>query len=131
VNKWAAELDPPALPPTEEERRLLLSRPRTEPPAYIEAGLAFSLRTLSETLAREDLPKFATRFAVPIVFIQGSDDLLTTTAVVRTYFSEITAPSKQFIELPHAGHLAIFRDRHAFLDQLIEHVRPLAVSAQK
>jgi pimeloyl-ACP methyl ester carboxylesterase len=128
VNKWAAALDPPPAPPSDEDRRTWMRRPPPVPPAYIAAGESFSHRFLDDEFAREDLPGFATHFEVPIIFIQGRDDLLSTTATVKDYFDHITAPSKRFVELPDAGHDAIFRDRHEFLRQLVMQVRPLAIT---
>ena len=105
----------------------MLTRPRPRPPPYIAAGAKLSNQALSDELAREDLPAFATHFAVPIIFIQGSDDLLTTTAVVKEYFDRIAAPGKRFIELPGAGHNAIFRDRKEFLAGLVAQLRSLGI----
>jgi pimeloyl-ACP methyl ester carboxylesterase len=80
VNKWADALDPPPAPPTEEDRRTWMRLPRPQAPAYIRAGLEFSNRALSDQIDKEDLPAFATTFAVPVVLIQGKEDLLTTTS---------------------------------------------------
>ena len=127
VNKWADELDPPG-----KENALV-------PPAtleqwrsrYFQAGAKFSGHVLFDAIGREDIASFATRFAVPVIFIQGGDDLLTTKSVVKSYFNQIVAPKKKFIELPGGGHLAIFRDRDAFLAQLVAQVRPLAMETQR
>jgi pimeloyl-ACP methyl ester carboxylesterase len=131
VNKWGEAFDPPAIPPTEEDRRTWMSSPRPQAPAYIQAGVEFSQRMLSQAMAKEDLPAFATRFAVPVIFIQGADDLLTTTSEVRAYFNQIVSSNKHFIELPAAGHDAIFRNRHEFLAQLVSQVRPLAIKTDR
>ena len=122
VNKLADELDPPEkgnAPVPSATIEQWRSR-------YFQAGAAFSGRALFDAIGREDITSFATRFDVSVIFIQGSDDLLTTTSVVKAYFETIEAPKKKFIELPGAGHLAIFRDRDAFLTQLVTQVRPLA-----
>jgi pimeloyl-ACP methyl ester carboxylesterase len=127
VNKWADELDPPGkenapVPPATLEQW----RSR-----YFQAGAEFSGRVLFDAIGREDMTSFATRFAVPVIFIQGGDDLLTTTSVVKSYFNQIVAPNKKFIELPGDGHLAIFRDPDAFLAQLVAQVRPLAMETHR
>lgn len=62
-----------------------------KPPPYVAEGAKFSNQALSDAIANEDLPAFATHFSVPIIFIQGSDDLLTTTSVVKDYFNRIVA----------------------------------------
>jgi pimeloyl-ACP methyl ester carboxylesterase len=128
VNKWTATLDPPPMPPSEEDRRTWMRQPPPVPPPYIAAGENFSHGALDDAFAREDLPAFATQFPVPIIFIHGSDDLWTTTSVVRDYFDHIDAPGKRFVELPAAGHDAIFRDRHAFLSELVMQLRSLRIA---
>jgi pimeloyl-ACP methyl ester carboxylesterase len=123
VNRWANALDPPSkvdLHVCEMERR-------EAPPTYIQAGAQFSGRLLSEVIGREDLQRWATHFEVPVFFIQGREDVLTTTSVVAAYVDEIEAPTKALIELPGTGHLAIFRDPDAFLAALESRVRPLAL----
>lgn len=131
VNKWGLAFDPPPAPPTEEDRRTWMSRPRPEAPAYIQAGVKFSQRMLSQAMAQEDLPAFATRFAVPVIFIQGANDLVTTTSEVRAYFNQIVSRNKRFIELPGAGHDAIFRNRNQFFTELVSQVRPLAIKTDQ
>ncbi len=128
VNKWTAALDPPPMPPTEEDRRTWMRQPPPVSPPYIAAGAEFSHRFLDDAFAREDLPAFATHFSVPLIFIQGSADLWTTSSVVKDYFDDIVAPGKRFAELPGTGHDAIFRDRHAFLRQLVMQVRSLGIT---
>jgi pimeloyl-ACP methyl ester carboxylesterase len=124
VNKWAGDLDPP------EKANASSPMPSNmEPmPSYVMAGAQFSGRALFDAIGQVDMDRFATHFSIPIIFIQGSDDLLTTTSVVRAYFERIVAPTKYFVELPGTGHLAIFRDPDAFLAQMVLKVRPLAQS---
>ncbi len=124
VNRWASALDPPSKVSSDvcaAERRI----PR---PAYLQEGAQFSSRLLSEAIFKEDLDAFATHFAVPVFFIQGSDDLLTTTSVVKEYVEKIKAPGKALIELPGSGHFAIFRDPDAFLAALKSRVRGFAMN---
>jgi pimeloyl-ACP methyl ester carboxylesterase len=123
VNKWAAALDPPS----KVNPQVCAGEKLISPPPYIHAGAQFSGRMLFDAIGQEDMNAFAKVFAVPVVFIQGSDDALTTTSVVKQYFEEIKAPHKDFVELPGTGHLAIFRDPDAFLAQLVAKVRPLAM----
>jgi len=71
-----------------------------------------------------DLPATATAFDVPIVFIQGENDLNTPAALARRYFEQISAPHKVYVALD-AGHAAPAASA-AFIAALDEHVRPLA-----
>ena len=54
--------------------------------------------------AKVDLPALGTRFGLPVFFIMGEADLLTSPAIARTYFDSITAPYKSFTLVKRAGH---------------------------
>jgi len=43
-------------------------------------------------------------FAVPVFFIQGTEDLLTPAVVTKAYFDKITAPKKEYFLLPNTAH---------------------------
>jgi pimeloyl-ACP methyl ester carboxylesterase len=133
---WAQALDPPS----PEESRLSPSRlwltlrglfaPREIAPG-ITPAVQFSLSTMWPDMVKDDLPSLGLRFEVPVVFIQGTEDITTVTALAKAYFDRIDAPTKRFVTLAGAGHLAIFRDRAAFLRALNEHVRPLAITVAR
>lgn len=93
-----------------------------------DAGADFSQGLMWTSIMAENLPALGLHFDVPIVLIQGTDDRLTVTALVKDYFDHIDAPSKQLVLLPGAGHLGLFRDRERFFDALIAHARPLALA---
>jgi len=44
--------------------------------------------------SRIDLPALGTRFEVPMYFVQGAEDLVTTAEVAKRYFDSIEAPAK-------------------------------------
>ena len=54
--------------------------------------------------ARVDLPALGTRFDLPVFFIMGEADLLTSPVIARKYFDSITAPAKDFTLVKRAGH---------------------------
>jgi pimeloyl-ACP methyl ester carboxylesterase len=103
-----------------------LFAPRSFPP-----DAQFSQTALWPEISAVDLSSLGPRFEVPVVLIQGSEDIVTVTALAKDYFDSVEAPSKEFVLLPETGHLAIFRAQDAFLEALLDHVRPLAVSAQQ
>jgi pimeloyl-ACP methyl ester carboxylesterase len=70
-----------------------------------------------------DLPATATQFDVPIVFIQGENDLNTPAVLAKQYFEQISAPYKAYVPLD-AGHAAPIAARDAFIAALDTHVRP-------
>ena len=132
---WAQALDPPS----PEESRLSASRlwltlrglvgPREILPG-ITPAVQFSMSTMWPDIVSDDLPSLGLRFEMPVVFIQGTEDITTVTALAKDYFNRIDAPTKHFVTLAGAGHLAVFRDRGGFLRALDEFVRPLALSYQ-
>ena len=72
----------------------------------------------------EDVPGLGTDFDIPVIFIQGSEEKLSPTAMVRHYYESISAPEKKMIVLDDAGHLAILRNRALFRDALLG-IKPL------
>lgn len=54
--------------------------------------------------SRYDLYRMGTRFALPVYFVMGQEDLLSSPQVARRYFDAIEAPAKDFIVVPRAGH---------------------------
>jgi hypothetical protein len=87
------------------------------------------MSTMWPDIVKDDLPSLGLRFEVPVVFVQGTEDITTVTALAKAYFDRVDAPSKRFVTLAGVGHLAIFTDRAGFLRALEEFVRPLTVSS--
>jgi pimeloyl-ACP methyl ester carboxylesterase len=63
------------------------------------------------------------RFAVPMFFIQGADDLYSVTGEVQRYARQIEAPHVELVTVDNAGHAAMFL-RAELLAALERHVRP-------
>lgn len=92
------------------------------------AGAAFSQDLMLRALLEENISAVGTTFALPVVFIQGSEDLVCPSALVQEYFGRIVAPRKKLIMLPGSGHLAILSDREVF-DRALHEIRPLMTAA--
>jgi len=54
--------------------------------------------------SKVDLAKLGTAFGIPVFLIHGAEDLVATPEVARRYFDAITAPRKDFVLVPKAGH---------------------------
>ena len=54
--------------------------------------------------SRVDLNTLGRRFEVPMYFIQGAEDLVTTPDVARAFFDRLSAPRKDFVLLERTGH---------------------------
>jgi pimeloyl-ACP methyl ester carboxylesterase len=104
---WANELDPPikggfsfaSVWPTLEN--IVAGQRDFRPEAQ------FSGESLSGEMIDDDLPSLGLKFGLPVVFVQGTENRLTVTALARDYFDRIEAPSKEFVVLDGAGHNAI------------------------
>jgi pimeloyl-ACP methyl ester carboxylesterase len=86
-----------------------------------------SAKQLVPTMHSRGPKEFGTQFGLPIFFIQGAEDLTTSTALAREYFGMIRAPHKEFVPIKGGGHFAVFMRHAEFLDELVKRVRPLAV----
>ena len=85
----------------------------------VREGIAFSQNLMLEPMLDEVVPELGTDFEIPVFFIQGSEDKLSPTSMVRQYYDSISAPDKKMIVLDDAGHLAILRNRSLFRDALL------------
>ena len=54
--------------------------------------------------SKVDLPTLGLAFEIPVFLIHGSQDLVAIPEVAKRYFEAITAPQKQFVLVPDAGH---------------------------
>jgi pimeloyl-ACP methyl ester carboxylesterase len=94
-----------------------------------------ALATAAYDKMRSDIVSFDARrlgrvFHVPLFFFQGEHDAYTVTAEVRDYLEEIEAPRKLLAIVPGAGH-STFLTSAVLLAQLLEHVRPIAMEAER
>jgi pimeloyl-ACP methyl ester carboxylesterase len=85
------------------------------------SGALFSLDALYDAVMSYDIRRLRTRFEVPMIYLQGEDDIQTPTALVVDYVAEVEAPEKRLVLLG-AGHLAILTHPEAFLAALVEAV---------
>jgi pimeloyl-ACP methyl ester carboxylesterase len=65
-------------------------------------------------------------FRVPLVVIQGAEDVTTPTVLAREWLQSIQAPHKEFVTIEGAGHFAMFVKRDEFLRLMVAKVLPLA-----
>ncbi|HEX4181189.1 MAG TPA: alpha/beta hydrolase [Caulobacteraceae bacterium] len=92
--------------------------------ATLAAGF-FSVNALYEPLMTYDIRRLGTRFEVPMIYIQGVDDIQTPTALVEDYVAEVEAPEKALILIEGGGHIVIVTHFNTFLERLLECVKPL------
>jgi pimeloyl-ACP methyl ester carboxylesterase len=80
-------------------------------------------------LHQNHIPSLGTTFAIPFFVFQGAADNVTPVTPVRDYVDSITAPRKDLVLIPNAGHNAIATRSDAFLKLLLERVRPLLLQS--
>jgi pimeloyl-ACP methyl ester carboxylesterase len=78
-------------------------------------------------LSTVDLRALGPDFAVPFFVFNGAEDDIAPASLARDYVGWITAPQKQFVAIPNAGHTAMNSRSGEFLRLLDRCVRPLAM----
>ena len=76
-----------------------------------------------------DARQLGQKFDLPVVVIQGEDDLMAPICLVSTWLEGVQAPIKRLAPLK-AGHLSMFTTPEVFIEALVAQVRPLAVEAE-
>ncbi len=94
------------------------------PDGRTRAAAAFA--ALRGEIAAFDAWALGPEFEVPMLFLQGDQDLYTPTAEVADYAATLQAPHVELALIAGGGHSAVFM-REAFLEALRAHVRPLAI----
>ncbi len=57
-------------------------------------------------------------YSIPICFIQGENDWITPTDMVKSYYDAISASSKKFVEIDNAGHTPFLDNPEQFCDEV-------------
>ena len=118
-----AELQAIGEPPP-DARYVPVGVPAPDPQAT--AFTAYQL--LRQELGRFDARDLGLEFQVPLLFVQGREDLHTVSSEVETYAGQLLAPKVAYESLPDAGHLAFFLVQ-PMLHRLMAHLRPLLARA--
>jgi pimeloyl-ACP methyl ester carboxylesterase len=71
-----------------------------------------------------DAERLGLDFQVPMLFLQGEQDLCTVTSEVRAYAEKVRAPAKAFVTMEGGGH-SPWMMREAFLQALATHLYPM------
>jgi pimeloyl-ACP methyl ester carboxylesterase len=91
-------------------------------------GFQFSIDHALPDQMKLDLPKTAATIDTAFFIIQGHDDIMTPTPAAVDYFDRVTAPKKELVLIPAAGHFAFMTAPQAFLAALTDKVRPVAIA---
>jgi len=129
--KWANRFEP-GQPSTSQLISTVLFDSDASPGDLIDyaRGLTSSQNHFRDAVETEDLPSLGTTFAVPVFVFQGALDNVTPVPAVREYIAMISAPSKELVLIPDAGHNAMATRSDEFLKLLRERVRPLVLPSR-
>jgi pimeloyl-ACP methyl ester carboxylesterase len=83
------------------------------------AGFMEVQKQMYAEYSRYDADSHGHRFEVPVVILQGADDVLTITELAQEYYGRIEAPAKDLALIPDASHFAAFTRPDAFLTELV------------
>jgi len=92
-------------------------------------GAAFSAQHLTGRngpMFQSDMASIGFEFSVPMFFIEGDTDGVTPSEPAAQYFKEITAPHKEFVQVPGGDHFIPFDRPDEFLAELMARVMPFA-----
>ena len=92
------------------------------------AGLKFSAAALLHEMMTLELSAYGPTFELPVVLIEGELDRINPTALAVEWFETLRAPNKQLVIVRGVGHNSMLSRGDAFLHELRERVRPLAMA---
>lgn len=78
-----------------------------------------------------DFTSLGPRLAVPVFVIQGEENTNAPAPMSKAWLDGLKAPKKVFVTMPGAGNHAMETHTAAFLGLLDQHVRPVAVAADR
>ena len=67
-----------------------------------------------------------TRFEVPVLIMSGAHDWQTPVTLARSYYEEIDAPWKAFVEFPHSAHVVTLEEPGRLIVTLVGKLLPAA-----
>ncbi|MNJ76563.1 hypothetical protein D3C77_738720 [compost metagenome] len=66
------------------------------------------------------LPSLVNRLDLPIYFVMGDYDYMTSSHAAKVFFDEINADQKQFISYEQSAHYPHYEEKQRFFDWMVE-----------
>lgn len=79
-------------------------------------GISNSQNVLLEDILKEPLPIIVTRLDLPVYFVMGEYDYMTTSKEAKKYFDMIEAKQKEFISFEQSAHYPQFEEKEKFFE---------------
>ncbi|AZB42176.1 alpha/beta hydrolase [Bacillus sp. FJAT-42376] len=77
-------------------------------------GIAFSQETLVKEVLKKPLSDRVKQFDLPIYFVMGKYDYMTSTDAAKTYFDQLNAGKKEFITFDQSAHYPQLEEKEHF-----------------
>jgi pimeloyl-ACP methyl ester carboxylesterase len=91
-------------------------------------GALFCITKLYGQWHAFEASRFGRRYRTPIFIIEGARDVMTPPELAQAWIESIEAPDKAMVAVPNASHLVMATAAEAYLAELVNRVRPLAVA---
>lgn len=88
----------------------------------IFAGSRSSVSKLFPLTLKDDLSQSTPELKIPVFFLQGTHDYVTSCTEAKAYFDTLVAPRKKFITFDRSGHSPPFEEPEKFNKIMIEKV---------
>lgn len=79
-------------------------------------GIALTQDRLLREEATRPIPSLVEKLELPVYFVMGAHDYMTSTKAARAYFEELEAPDKTFIVYEHSAHYPQFEEEERFAE---------------
>lgn len=86
---------------------------------HLFAHVRWNMELLWPEFCRVDLAREIPAVDVPVFFIAGGHDGLTSPELARRYLDGLRAPRKEFVLFPGSGHVACFEEPRRFLEVML------------
>lgn len=83
-------------------------------------GVSFSQNVLVEEIFNDSLPTNVTQLELPVYFVMGKYDYMTTSNEAKKYFDMIEADKKEFVTFEHSAHYPQFEEKEKFYEWMCD-----------
>nr|WP_241242810.1 alpha/beta hydrolase [Paenibacillus whitsoniae] len=78
-------------------------------------GVSVSQNVLLEEERKNNIPRIVDHLDIPVYFVMGEYDYMTSLKAAKTYFEAIEAPEKHFIRFEKSAHYPQFEEKEQFM----------------
>lgn len=90
-------------------------------------GIMVTQELLLKEEVESNLPVLVKELELPVYFVMGAYDYMTSVQSARNYFDQLEAPHKSFVVFEHSAHYPHFEEKERFLSWLNETVTPSVI----